>query len=178
MSMRTERWGTRAAILILAPLLLLGCRDTGGERALFEISGKLVVFNYRVATATHVVTLKPLQPMRDGEVAIANFEDPAGGETIVVRQKVWPKLGKVTLETPPLFCIVKDRPYAISIRIEEEAGGKLLQEIKTTIVSSEDQSLLPDRPLVVGPTYTPNPELAGRPDGKLDNPGGPACPTS
>ena len=27
--------------------------------------------------------------------------------------------------------------------------------------------MLPDRPLVVGPVYTPNPELAGHPDGKL-----------
>ena len=27
--------------------------------------------------------------------------------------------------------------------------------------------MLPDRPLVVGPLYTPNPELVGHPDGKL-----------
>ena len=35
------------------------------------------------------------------------------------------------------------------------------------MASSQDQSMLPDRPLVVGPLYTPNPELAGHPDGKL-----------
>jgi hypothetical protein len=42
-----------------------------------------------------------------------------------------------------------------------------MQTIETTMTSSEDQVLLPDRPLVLGPAYTPNPDLAGRPDGKL-----------
>ncbi len=54
----------------------------------------------------------------------------------------------------------------MSIRIEG-ADGAVLQKIDTTMMSTEDQSILPDRPLVVGPLYTPNPELAGQPDGKL-----------
>jgi hypothetical protein len=152
------------ALAAAVALLALGaCRESGGEGEFFEIGGKLFVFNYRVATATYLVTLTPLQPMDEGEMAVASFENPAGGEPIVVRQKIWPKLDKVTIESPPLECVVKERPYAVSIRIED-ATGRQKQLIQTTMTSSQDQSVLPDRPLVVGAVYERNPELdaAGR----------------
>lgn len=165
----------RFGLLIAGLLAIASCRESGGEGNFFEISGKMFVFNYRVATATYLVTLKPLQPMREGDVAVATFQDPAGGDDIVVRQKVWPKLDKVTLESPALRCVVKDKPYNVAINIEDSAGA-VRQTIKTTITSSEDQTLLPDRPLVVGPIYTPNPELAGHPDGKLPSDQTEPCP--
>jgi hypothetical protein len=161
--------------ILAAGLALAGCRDAG-EGDHFALDGKLVVFIYRVATATFLVNLKPLRPVGNGEVAIALFDDPAGGAPIEVREKIWPNVSKITLNTPPLRCIVKDKPYKIAIRIED-ASGTEMQAIETTIKSSQDQSDLPDRPLVVGPLYTPNPELAGHPDGKL--PGAmPPCPGS
>ncbi|MBL8582673.1 MAG: hypothetical protein JNL61_10665 [Rhizobiaceae bacterium] len=160
--------------LLLCALMLAGCRETGGEGELFGISGKLFVFNYRVATATALITLAPQQPVEAG-TAVARFENPAGGKAIQVSQKIWPNAPKLVLETPPLRCIVKDRPYAVSISILD-ADGKLRQTIETTMKSSQDQDVLPDRPLVVGPVYTPNPELAGRPDGKLPDAAAEPCP--
>jgi hypothetical protein len=171
-----KRASLTLALPFFAALALGACRDTGAEGEYFEIAGKLFVFNYRVATATYLVNLRPLQPLREGETAVASFEDPAGGEPIVVRQKIWPKLEKTTIESPPLRCVVKDRPYQVSIRIEG-ADGRVMQTIETTMISSEDQDLLPDRPLVLGPAYTPNPDLAGRPDGKLPGGDGEPCPS-
>jgi hypothetical protein len=162
---------------LVAATALGACRDAGknSEDRLFEISGRLVVFNYRLARATFVVTLRPLQPMEEGQIAVASFQNPAGGEPLVVEQKVWPKLDKVTLESPALFCIAKDKPYAIAISIKG-ADGAILQKIDTTLMSTQDQSVLPDRPLVIDQLYTPNPALAGHPGGKL--PGEPKrdCP--
>lgn len=170
--------GIRWIGLLLALCLgLAACRESADEGDRFALDGKLVVFNYRVATASFLVNLKPLRPVGEGETAIASFEDPAGGAPIEVSQKIWPKLGRTTITTPPLRCIVKDRPYKVSIRIRDAAGAEL-QAIETTVTSSEDQSLLPDRPLVVGPLYTPNPELAGHPDGKLPPIGTPPCPAN
>ena len=164
----------RMMVLLVAGLAAASCRDTGGEGEYYRLDGKLFVFNYRVATATYLVNLAPVKPPPEGETAVISFEDPAGGAPIVVRQKIWPKLARTTIESPPLRCVVKDRPYAVSIRIEG-ADGTVKQTIETTMASSEDQDVLPDRPLVVGPLYTPNPELAGHPDGKL--PGlAEACP--
>lgn len=175
MSRKILRLAVVGAMLVAAATLG-ACRDTGndGEGRLFEISGKLVVFNYRLARATFVVTLKPLQPMEEGQVAVASFQNPAGGEPLIVEQKVWPKLGKVSLESPALSCIARDRHYAISISITDTHGA-ILQKIDTTVMSTQDQSVLPDRPLVIDQLYTPNPELAGHPDGKLPGAPKPDC---
>jgi len=161
---------------LIAAAALGACRDTGkeSEGKLFEISGKIFVFNYRLARATYVVTLRPLQPMGEGQVAVASFQNPAGGAPLVVEQKVWPKLDKVSLESPALTCIVKNKPYAIAISIKG-ADGAVLQKIDTTLMSTEDQSILPDRPLVMDQLYTPNPDLAGHPDGKLPGEPKPDC---
>src|SRR3954453_4694761 len=100
---------------LLAAAALGGCRDEGGEGQYFAMSGKLFEFNYRLASATYVVTLNPLQPMDGTQTAVGTFENPAGGAPIVVRQKVWPKLTHLTLESPPLSCVVKGKPYAVAI---------------------------------------------------------------
>ena len=161
---------------LIAAAALGACRDTGkeSEGRLFEISGKIFVFNYRLARATYVVTLRPLQPMGEGQVAVASFQDPAGGAPLVVEQKVWPKLDKVSLESPALTCIVKNKPYAIAISIKGPDGA-VLQKIDTTLMSTEDQSILPDRPLVMDQLYTANPDLAGHLDGKLPGEPKPDC---
>jgi hypothetical protein len=166
------------AFLALALLGLLGvsaCRESGGEGEYFRIDGKIFVFNYREARATYLVNLAPLQPVEDGQTAVVSFEDPAGGEPLVVRQKIWPKMPKTTIESPALRCVVKHRPYAISISIEGP-DGSVRQTIETTLASTDDQSILPDKPLVVGPLYTPNPELEGNPGGKLPDSEQPPCP--
>ena len=163
-------------VALAAAMALGACRDTGkeGEGKLFEVSGKIFVFNYRLARATYVVTLRPLQPMGEGQVAVASFQNPAGGAPFVVEQKVWPKLDKVSLESPALTCVVKDKPYAIAISIKGPDGA-ILQKIDTTLMSTEDQSILPDRPLVIDQLYTANPDLVGHPDGKLPGEPKPDC---
>lgn len=174
-----ERRFLRAALAVsaLALLGLASCRESGGEGEYFELSGRLFVFNYRVATVRYLVILRPLKPVGDGEVAVASFENPAGGESLEVRQKIWPMSEKVTIESPPLECVVKDLPYKVSIRIED-AQGKAMQTLETTMASSQDQSVLPDKPLAVGPFYDPNPALKGHPDGHVPGGRGVRCPAS
>lgn len=141
-----------------------GCRESGTDEYLV-LTGKVFIFNYRIATATYVVTFGKARPIPDGSSVVALFENPAGGEALRVEQKVWPHLDKVSLESPPLSCVVKDRPYDFTVSLIGP-DKKTLQSIHSTLTSTLDQSILPDRPLVVGPVYTPNPELVGHPDGK------------
>ena len=169
----------RKSLLPVIGLLLAGaavgaCRDEGGKGEYFAISGKLFEFNYRLGIATYVITLNPLRPMGEGQVAVVSFQNPAGGDPIIVNQKIWPKLAHITLTSPPLTCVVKDKPYAVSIRIED-ASGTLLQSFETTLTSSLDQSILPDRPLVVGPVYELNKDMVGHADGKLPGEPKPDC---
>lgn len=175
MSSRMTNWFVLAAMLAAA-LVLGACRDTGKD-ALFEITGRLVVFNYREAMLTYLVTLKPLKPIEAGQTAETTMDNPAGGAPLVFTQKLFPGHTKVTIESPSLECVVKDRPYKVSIRIKG-ADGQLLQDIETTMVSAQNEDMLPDRKLVVGPGYDPNPELKGHPDGRLPGGRGVACPAT
>jgi hypothetical protein len=151
-----------------------GCRESGGD-AYLVLSGKVFIFNYRVATATYVVTFGKARSIPDGSSVVAEFENPAGGGALRVEQEVWPKLDKVALESPPLACVVKNKPYHFTVSLIGP-DKQLLQRVDSTLTSTLDQSVLPDRPLVVGPVYTPNPELAGRPDGKNPELEKPHCP--
>lgn len=165
------------ALALLAVLGVSACRDSGGEGEYFALDGKLFVFNYRIATATYLVNLVPIKPVEEGQTAVASFENPAGGEAIVVRKKIWPNLAKTTIESPPLRCVVKDRPYKVTITIEGPDGATR-QTIETEMASTQDQSILPDLPLVVGDGYMPNPALAGNRGGKLPNRREPPCPAA
>jgi hypothetical protein len=155
----------RFAIMFAAVGLLYACRERQPEQYL-ELTGRVFIFNYRVATATYVVTFSKERPIPDGATLLMQFENPSGGSAIEVRQKVWPNIEKVAVESPPVFCIVKDKPYSFKALLIGPDGMRL-QEITGTIASSLNQTILPDRPLVVGPVYTPNPELKGNPTGKL-----------
>lgn len=164
-----------AIATLLAALMLPGCQREDVKEPL-KLSGKVFIFNYRVAKATYVVTLARNGPLPEDSFAVTQFEDPAGGAPIETRTKIFPFWQKVALESPPVHCIVKGKPYAIAIRVVDK-DGDLLQAIDTTLTSTEDQTIMPGKPLVVGPIYTPNPEVF-RPDGTLDYAPETGCPTS
>jgi hypothetical protein len=155
----------RIAMVIAGLILVSGCRESPSDQYL-ELTGRIFIFNYRVATATYVVTFEKSRPIPEGSTVLTVFDDPAGGAAIEVKQKLWPKIEKVAVESPPVFCIVRDKPYTFKTSLLGPDGTSL-QEISGTVISSLDQTILPDRPLVVGPVYTPNPELTGNPGGKL-----------
>jgi hypothetical protein len=162
------------AALALSAALITGCQRE--VEKMVEVSGHMFVFNYRVATATYLVTLKKTSPIPEGVVAIAEFENPAGGDPIVINEKVFPAWDKITLQSPSLHCVHKDRPYSVKIRLVD-AEGKTLQELQTQLVSDVDQSILPSKPLVVGPLYTQNPDVF-KPDGTTDFSNTDNCPAA
>jgi len=147
----------KAFAIGLAFLLLASCqRETEGK--LVELSGRLFVFNYRVATANYLVTLRKLRPLPEGSIVSAEFENPKGGDVLTTREKIFPVDDKIVIQSPHLQCVRKDHPYIVNIRILSPSGD-VLQKIETSITSDVDQNVLPAKPLVVGPGYTPNPEV-------------------
>jgi hypothetical protein len=156
----------RKALPVLACLLSVAACQREADGKLVELSGRLFVFNYRVAMATYLVTLRKLEPLPDGAMVEANFENPQGGAALITREKIFAVDDKITLQSPPVHCVVRDRPYGVTIRILA-ASGIVLQEIGTSIKSDVDQTVLPARPLTVGPGYAPNPDVF-RADGSLD----------
>jgi hypothetical protein len=144
--------------LALALASLAGCSSEDDKSPYLELRGGGFLFNYRIAEATGSLVVGPLRTLPANSVIEVNFENPAGGPAIVLRKQVDPDDSKFDFNTPPLTGIVKDKPYQVTIRLLDK-DGKELQRIDKPFKSSLDQSILPEKPLVVGPVYTPNPEL-------------------
>ncbi|WLS09005.1 hypothetical protein Q9314_04315 [Shinella sumterensis] len=146
-------------VLVLLPLALLlsACqRETGPDP--LKLTGKMFVFNYRLAYATYLVTLEKTQPLPDGSVVRASFENPAGGAPLTLERKLFASLPRVVLESPDVTCVKKNHPYKVSIRVLGP-GGEQLQSLETEVTSSLDQDILPAKSLVIGPAYEKNPAV-------------------
>jgi hypothetical protein len=164
----------RQAVCLTVLLSLSACKDPARSGYL-ELTGHIFIFNPRIASATYMVTLAVTKPVPDGSQVVATFEDPAGSEAIVVQQKLKPAQQTISLESPDLQCIKKDRRYAFTVSLRDQSD-KELQLISSGITSTLDQDIMPDAPLVVGPAYDKNPALKGRVDGKIPGLVKPACP--
>lgn len=158
----SKRW----TVAMMALITLAACQRDTADQDVVELSGKIFVFNYRVARATYLVTLRRLAPLPEGGVAEASFEDPRGGPPLTVEQELFPAMEKIVLESPAIHCVKKGKPYSVTIRLLDQKGDEL-QIIKTTIASNVDQDVLPAKPLSLGPAYDRNPEVF-RPNGSTD----------
>ncbi|MGD9477043.1 hypothetical protein [Shinella sp. G-2] len=144
-------------ILLALTLPLAACqRETGPDP--LKLTGKMFVFNYRLAYATYIVTLEQTQPLPEGSVVKAAFENPAGGTPLTLERKIFPNLPRVVLESPDITCVKKNQPYKVTVSVVGPDGAQL-QALETEVTSNVDQSVLPAKALVVGPGYDPNPEV-------------------
>lgn len=151
-----------------AAIALAACVDQSQYLAL---AGGGFVFNYRNAEATYGIILMPRKDPPEGAVITVRFENPAGGPPIVVSRPARGG-GRIELHTPALQGVEKDKPYQVVV-ILEDAAGTVLQRIEKSFASELDQSVLPERPLAIGPGYQPNidssdspfpPALFGQPE--------------
>lgn len=142
---------------LLAAAAVAGCQRDSGPDPL-KLTGKMFVFNYRLAYATYMITLNRTEPVPDGSTVVATFENPAGGNPLTLERKLFPKLDKVALESPDITCVKKQRPYAVTIEVKGPDGASL-QKLETTVTSDIDQDVMPAKALVEGPAYDKNPEV-------------------
>ena len=97
---------TVAALLLAGAAALAGCqRETGPDP--LELTGKMFIFNYRLAYATYMITLTKTEPVPEGSTVVATFENPAGGAPLTLDRKLFAKLDKVVLESPDVTCVKK-----------------------------------------------------------------------
>lgn len=146
----------RSFCLVLGLSLVAACssEETGPY---LEIQGGGFVFNYRIAEATAGVVAFPKRTLPDGGKIEATFENPAGGAPLVMTEPVVKDKKKYDFTTPPLSGVKAKTDYLMTIRLVD-ASGKEIEKIEKPLVSEIDQTVLPEKPLTVGPGYTKNPE--------------------
>ena len=146
-----------AMALLAVGLGLSSCqRETGPDP--LELTGKMFIFNYRLAYATYMITLTKTEPVPDGSLVVATFENPAGGAPLTLERKLFARLDNVVLESPDVTCVMKQKPYTVTIEVKGPDGA-ILQTLKTSVISNLDQDIMPAKALVVGPAYDKNPDV-------------------
>ena len=141
--------GAGAAVL---GLFLAACSGSGDYLA---VAGGGFVFNYRIAEASYGIAVKPMRELPPDGIVEASFENPAGGEAFIVSKTGPFNPTRIALATPPVHGVVKGRPYKVTLSLRDGAGREL-QRIERSFVSDLDQSVLPERPLAIGPGYQTN----------------------
>jgi hypothetical protein len=140
-----------AVLSIIPPLLLSACND--GDY--LAVAGGGFLFNYRNAEATYGVALKPMRDLPEHATIEASFENPAGGAPIVLKQEGPFNPTRIAYDTPPIQGVVAGKPYKVSVILKDDKGA-VLQTIAKSFQSDLDQSVLPQKPLVIGPGYQKN----------------------
>ncbi len=122
-----------------------GCGRAAERAELFRLDGKLFVFNYRVATASYLVNLVPVQPVDERPERGRLVRGSGRRRTIVVRHRRYGRsCRRPRSRAPPSSASSRTGPIAVSIAIEG-ADGTIRQKIDTTITSTLDQTILPTR---------------------------------
>ena len=141
------------AIAVLSLIVLAAC--SGEEGSYFEVAGGGFVFNYRIAEAKYGIALKPMRDIPADAVIEATFDNPSGGQPFVIRKEGPFNPTRVAFDTPPLKGVVKGHPYQVTVILRDGSGAPL-QTIEKTFQSELDQTVLPERPLAIGPGYQRN----------------------
>ncbi len=149
-----------AGLALLVVLFAVGwaTRDDPANKPFLDIVGGGFIFNYRVADNFYGFTALVKRPLESGSIIEAAFEDPAGGEPIVVRERVSPMTDRYALRTPPLHGVEARKPYQVTIRVLDRLETRELWSTTRSYSSQISDAKTPDKPLTVGPGYHLNPE--------------------
>ena len=113
------------------------------------------MFNYRIAEASYGIALKPMRELPADGVIEASFENPAGGAPITMSKAGPFNPTRIAFDTPPVTGVVKKHPYKVTVVLKDGAG-QTLQTLEKSFASDLDQSVLPEKPLAIGPGYQKN----------------------
>ena len=147
-----------AASLLIFGMLLSGCGEDK-DAPYLEFTGGGFIFNYRIGKAFYGFVARPLRDIPEGTEIIAEFENPAGGEPLIVTATANPDQLQYMLRTPGVSGVVKDRPYKVTITLQKPGTDTPLATYSKEYRSSINQSDMPGVALTIGPGYHPNPEL-------------------
>jgi hypothetical protein len=150
----------RQALALALFLPLAGCGEDPNA-PYFAFGGGGFVYNYRIGEVYYGFVAQPRRKLPANAELVARFENPAGGPEIEVRAPIEAGKTQYMFRTPPVKGVIKDRPYAVSLSLQDEATGREISRIARTFTSTADPALMPSGPLVVGPGYAPNPNLTG-----------------
>jgi hypothetical protein len=152
-----------AAVSLAAVLFAVGwlTREDPANKPFLEILGGGFVFNYRIADNFYGFTALVSRPLESGSIIEARFENPEGGEPLVVRERVSPMTNRYPMRTPPLRGVEAHKPYKVTIRVLDREETREIWSTTRSYSSQISDAKTPDKPLTIGPGYHLNPDRGG-----------------
>jgi len=149
-----------AGVLLLI-LLSFGwaTRHDPSEKPYLDVLGGGFIYNYREGEEFYGLTTKIQKPLAEGSIVEVEFENPAGGKPFIVSERVTARTDRYTFQSPDIHGVVANKPYHVEIRIYDRERTKLIWSTSRNYKSDLDESVVPKKPLVIGPGNTPNPDL-------------------
>ncbi|MGJ8572436.1 MAG: hypothetical protein ACSHXI_17235 [Hoeflea sp.] len=166
MAVQEDRTFEKAvAAMIGLTCLLLGLgwatRENPAEKPYLGIVGGGFVYNYREAQVYYGFVVRILKPLPAGTWLIAEFEDPVRGPPLVVETRLHARSVSNGVHSPNVRGVMAGKPYHVAIKLYDYTRTKLIWTVEKEFTSQIDESVVPDKPLTIGPGYFPNPELNG-----------------
>ncbi|MCV0398001.1 MAG: hypothetical protein K5872_21310 [Rhizobiaceae bacterium] len=145
-------------MILLVPLFAAGwvTREDPETKPYLKLLGGGFMFNYRVGEVFYGFTAVVQRPLPTGSIIEATFEDPAGGADHLVTTRVGTDSDRYSLRSPPVRGVKADHPYRVSIRVFDRERRTELWHDEVTFTSQIDDTVVPDKPLTVGPGYARN----------------------
>ncbi|MBN7759084.1 hypothetical protein JYP46_19845 [Nitratireductor aquimarinus] len=153
-----------AALALCAVLFAVGwfTREDPADAPYLKILGGGFMFNYREAEIFYGFTAQVVRPLASGSIIEATFEDPAGGAPLVVSERVSTMTDRYALRTPPVRGVEAKKAYRVDIRVYDRTKTTLLWQEEHSYASQIADTVVPEKPLTIGPGYHRNPELERR----------------
>jgi len=153
-----------AALALCMVLFAVGwfTREDPADAPYLKILGGGFMFNYREAEIFYGFTAQVVRPLASGSIIEARFDDPAGGAPLVVSERVSTMTDRYALRTPPVRGVEAKKPYRVEIRVYDRTKTTLLWQEEHSYASQIADTVVPEKPLTIGPGYHRNPELERR----------------
>lgn len=139
------------AVVLGATLTACNSGDSN-DKPYLAFAGGGFIFNYRLATADYGFVARVMRTIPPGSIIEAEFENPAGGDPIVLRQSTKAGRSSYVFRTPSLQGVRANRDYYVVLRLLDPEHEEFASYRKG-FRSSVDQDVLPETPPVVGPGY-------------------------
>ncbi|WP_309083509.1 hypothetical protein [Chelativorans sp.] len=149
-----------AALALCTLLFAVGwlTREDRSNEPYLKIMGGGFMFNYRTADVYYGFTAVVSRPLASGSIIEASFEDPGGGPPHLVSERVSTMTDRYSLRSPPIRGVEAGKPYRVAIKVYDREHKQLIWQTERSYRSQISDTIVPDKPLTVGPGYHRNPE--------------------